>query len=560
MTNKREREERLQIRFKFARAFVCGELNFKDAADEVARGLGISVKTLRRDITRAHQHQRYDEWRPDKPGPKLGQHRTAIAAGRIIEEATYANADQKLNRAKQARDARHDLVNAGLDQADVQSHSTIKRRMAEIEARDRSFFAIQRHGRDGKWGLEVQKGALEVERPLQVVQMDHQRFDHLCLASDQNGYEILRPWVTAGIDVHTGVCLTATLIAGTPSSATVALSVALMGVSKTAMLCALDVPGTWEEGGISEVLHVDRAKEFKAEAIEVGAARYGTKVYLERPREPWRKGHIERFWRTLNSDVHTWPGTTLSNPQELKRHGGRKPPTMTFAEAQRRLLLAIMEYNHETYDGAEPPPVAEWAKYVGTPVLARRMPQDPHQYFIDLLASTERDLEFQGIAFKRCRFNDPMLAALRHKGVRRTRISFDPRNLSHIWIPGLDGKHIQIPRVYPSLAPIELWELDQYNRRRSRDAEAARDGALLAEIRQAKQRSLPRFTRPLREDPPPTVPAETRPPHIPSGSIAGYLADLSVPEPAAAKDVSEGEGASPEAPLARASILKGRLR
>lgn len=293
--SKLEREERLQRRFLFARAFVSGELNFETAAEEVARGLSISVKTLRRDVARARRHQRYDEWRPARPGPKPGQHRTAPAAGRLIEQATYEAANQKLNRAKQARDARHDLVNAGLDRADIPSHSTIERRMAEIEARDRSFFAIQRHGRDGKWGLEVQEGALEVERPLQVVQMDHQRFDHLCLASDQNGYEILRPWVTAGVDVYTGACLTAILIAGTPSSATVALAVALMGVSKTAMISALDIPGTWEEGGISEVLHVDRAKEFKAQAIEVGAKRYGTKVYLERPYAPWRKGYIERF-------------------------------------------------------------------------------------------------------------------------------------------------------------------------------------------------------------------------------------------------------------------------
>lgn len=561
--SRNEREEHLQRRFKFARAFVSGELNFQSAGDDVARRLNISTKTLRRDVARAKRHQRYDEWRPAKPGPKRGQHRTPLAAGRIIEQAVYAAADQKLNRAKGARDTRHDLRNAGLNPTAIQSHSTIKRRMIEIEARDRSFFAIQRHGRDGKWELEVQKGALEVERPLQVVQMDHQWCDDLVLWSDQDGYEILKPWITAGIDAYTGVCLVALMSAGTPSSVTVALAVALMGISKTPMLRTLDIPGSWDEGGIAEVLHVDRGKEFKAQALERGAARYGTIVHLEYPYSPWRKPYIERLWRTINSDIHTWPGTTLSNPQELKRHGGRKEPTMTFAQANRRLMLAVMEYNHETYDGPELPPVAQWAKFAGTPALARRVPQNPQQYFIDLLPSEERELKFQGITFKRCRFNDPMLAALRHSGVKRTRISFDPRDLSHIWIPGLDGSHIKIARVYPSLAPIELWELDQYNRRRAQAAEAARDGALLADIRRAKQLSLPRFTRPLREAPPASENPGLRTPTPPTGSISGYLADMSRPEHSRRDDdEAEGQGATPaESPIAlEAKILRGRLK
>ena len=68
-----QREERLQSRFKFARAFVSGELDFKSTAAEVARGLNISVKTLQRDITRARRHQRFDEWRPCPPGPTPGE-------------------------------------------------------------------------------------------------------------------------------------------------------------------------------------------------------------------------------------------------------------------------------------------------------------------------------------------------------------------------------------------------------------------------------------------------------------------------------------------------------
>lgn len=564
MSRKQDYEERLESRFKFALAFVSGDLDLRLDGASVAKALDVSLKTLARDITRARRHHRYDEWRPARRGPKPGQHRTLPSAEALIERAAYDAADQKPNRAKVARDAQSDLINARLDPADIQSRSTIKRRLREIEARDRSFFAYQRHGREGKWTLDVQKGELQAERPLQIVQMDFQRLDSLWLYSDTHRYPIPRGWIGAGIDLHTGVCLAALLIAGAPSSASVALAMAMMGVSKTPLLQAFDVPGTWDEAGIPEILHVDQDPVFKADALHNGAKRYGIEVRLEWPYSPWRKARIERLWRSLNQEVHSWPGTTLSNPQDLKRHGGGREPTMTFAEAHRRLLLAVMEYNHETYDGPDLPPVAEWARVAQSAHVRRRQTQDPQQYFIDLLPSEDRDIEFQGIQFKRCRYNDPMLAALRHAGVKRTGVSFDPRDLSHVWVLGLDGRYIRIARVYPRLAPTELWELDQYNRRRAQDAEAARDGQLLAEIRAAKQRGLPNFTRDLAESPPEPERRDLRKSRPPGGHIAGYLADISErPEielPAVVNEGAAGEAEQPIAADADVPVLKGRVK
>lgn len=560
MSRKREYEAQLEARFRFARAFVAGEFDLKHDGPEVARGLNISPKTLARDVTRARRHQRYDEWRPGKRGPKPGQHRTSLSAEAVIERAAYGAADQKPNRAKLARDAQSDLINAGVAPGDIQSRSTINRRIREIEARDRSFFAFQRHGREGKWSLEVQKGMLEAERPLHIVQMDHQRLDSLCLHSDALRYPIRRCWVSASIDLYTGMCLTALVTASSPSSVSVALAMAMMGVSKTSLLEALDIPGTWDESGIPEILHVDRGREFKADALHDGAKRYGIEVHLEWAYSPWRKARIERLWRTLNSEIHSWPGTTLSNPQDLKRHGGGREPSMTFAEANRRLMLAVMEYNHETYDGPDLPPAAEWAKNAQTPQVVRRQAQDPHQYFLDLLPSTDRDIEFQGMQFQRCRYNDPMLAALRHAGVKRTAISYDPRDLSHVWVRGLDGRHIRIARVYPRLAPVELWELDQYNRRRAQEAEAARDGQLLAEIRAAKQRGLPNFARDLAEEAPEPQKPGLRKRRPPGGHLAGYLADVSHPPVPVASGRDEPEAIAVGHSANDVPVLKGRVK
>ena len=49
--SKSKREEHLEMRFKCARAFVSGELDFRSAGDEVAQRLNISTKTLHRPVS-----------------------------------------------------------------------------------------------------------------------------------------------------------------------------------------------------------------------------------------------------------------------------------------------------------------------------------------------------------------------------------------------------------------------------------------------------------------------------------------------------------------------------
>ena len=111
------------------------------------------------------------------------------------------------------------------------------------------------------------------------------------------------------------------------------------------------------------------------------------------------------------------------------------------------------------------------------------------------------------------------------------------------------------------MAPVEIWELDQHNKRRSQAAEAARDSALLAEIHAAKQRRLPRFSRPLNEEPPTADDTGLHAPTPPAGSVAGYLADMSDAEldcEAGKDDAADSGPEAGEAPI-EPKILPGRL-
>ena len=77
----------------------------------------------------------------------------------------------------------------------------------------------------------------------------------------------------------------------------------------------------------------------------------------------------------------------------------------------------------------------------------------------------------------------------------------------------------------------------------------------------AKQRRLPRFSRPLNEDPPTADGAGLHVPTPPAGSVAGYIADLSDPESdpdTGRDDVTDFAPEAGETPI-EPKILRGRL-
>ena len=86
-----DHESRLRTRFRVALDFAQGNLGTREYG-EAARALGISLKTLQRDIQRASSPTTFDEWRPKKRGPPEGKRRVAPGVFAIVETRVYANA------------------------------------------------------------------------------------------------------------------------------------------------------------------------------------------------------------------------------------------------------------------------------------------------------------------------------------------------------------------------------------------------------------------------------------------------------------------------------------
>jgi hypothetical protein len=119
-------------------------------------------------------------------------------------------------------------------------------------------------------------------QPLDYVVMDHRVLDIFCMAPDRRGWRLIRPWLTAAIDMRTRKWL-AWVIVETPSSDSIA------AVLKR----------TFIDHGLPKALYWDNGKDFRCEWLEGKHSR---------SRQSERVGELGESWRgvlgTLGVRVH----------------------------------------------------------------------------------------------------------------------------------------------------------------------------------------------------------------------------------------------------------------
>lgn len=492
----------LRKRFHIARLIVDGHNGgFPLSPSEIRDIVGVSQKTHRRDIKRAREAQTFDEWAPRQRGPAKGKRRVSTEVVSLAVEIVYEHRTVKRNVSKMARDLRHRATVKGIGL----TAPTARRVIRDIYARDDGYLRAQEMGREGERMFELQRGSFSSSEPLEVVFIDHTPLDvrHSLFGDRQRAF---RPTLTTASDLYSGALLAGFVSLFPPCRTTVALAMALLTADKTPLLRQYNLPGEWECGGVPRTIMVDGAKEFARDEFDWVCKRYDIELVVGGGR-PERRSPHERIFRTLNSEVHTWPGTTLSNSVELKKHGGARPIELDFQDVQYRLLIAIMEYNHETYDGSDLAPMAAWRNAIGDVSAARRPIRNSRHVFLDFLPSEERALTGKGIVFERCAYRSSELQKLRYDGVKNVKFHYDPRNMRQIYLPVPDERqYVPIERMTPADAPEDLYLLRAYNSDRRGAAEASRDKALLAELHAAKRkhnRYFRLFSDEFFDDPPP---------------------------------------------------------
>lgn len=216
------------------------------------------------------------------------------------------------------------------------------------------------------------------------------------------------------------------------------------------------VKNPWPCFGRIQNLFVDNALHFIGDNIREAGRELNFNVPRFHAREPWAKGGLERFFRSLNTGfVHSSPGTTLQSASARKDHEYLGDPAWTIEEFEGLLNHWICDIYHVSVRralgairGVGDVPLRVWtekAKSFVTP------PLPPEEKFVQLAGDWEmRVIGKDGVEWDYIKYEDPVLYSITshpdHQRNMRYKVVRDPMDLGQIHIVNHHmGEQIRVP-------------------------------------------------------------------------------------------------------------------
>lgn len=300
-------------------------------------------------------------------------------------------------------------------------------------------------------------GQYEAEHAFNVVQIDHTLAD-IIVVDRQYRKPLQRPWLTLAIDVASRMIAGFYVTLEAPSTVSVALAVQHCVLPKETWLAGLGIRAEWPVFGFPDAIHLDNAKEFRSRALKRGAEEYGVELIHRPVATPHYGGHIERLIGTMMGAVHLLPGTTFSDIDERGDYDSAAHAAMTVDELEHWLALEITRYHADRHGALGIPPLAAWREAIARRVRPVRQPHDLAGFMIDFLPSVDRLVRRDGIHLFGLRYWDDILSIWAGRLDRPLRVSYDPRDLSTVFVRGPDGAQWPIRFADLRRPPITLSE------------------------------------------------------------------------------------------------------
>ena len=300
-------------------------------------------------------------------------------------------------------------------------------------------------------------GTHQVDGIFEVVQIDHTLVDVIIVDRGQR-QPLQRPWLTLAIDVASRMVAGFYLTLEPPSALSVSLVIQHLVQPKLDWLESLGIDASWPAAGMPETIHVDNAKEFRSKALRRGAEEHGISLQYRPIGAPHYGGHIERLIGTMMGAVHLLPGSTFSNTQDRGEYDSAARSAMTLDELERWLALEITRYHAERHRSLGIPPLAAWQEAYARRDTSLRQPYDLEGFRIDFLPSVERMVRRDGIHLFGLRYWDDILSLWAGRGDRQLRVSYDPRDLSRVFVRLPDGQRYPVRFADLRHPPITLAE------------------------------------------------------------------------------------------------------
>jgi putative transposase len=347
---------------------------------------------------------------------------------------------------------------------------------ARISAMDRAELTRAREGsKAARDRFRPVPGEYTAEFAFDVVQIDHTLVD-VIVVDRQHRRPLQRPWLTLAIDIASRMVAGFYLTLEAPATVSVALAIQHIVQPKEPWLAGLGIDTDWPISGFPDAIHLDNAKEFRSRALQRGAEEHGIELIHRPVATPHYGGHIERLIGTMMGAVHLLPGTTFSDIDERSGYDSAANATMTMDELERWMALEITRYHAYRHRTLGIPPLAAWHEAAARRVRPVRHPYDIAGFMIDFLPSVDRLVRRDGIHLFGIRYWDDVLSVWAGRLDRPFRVSYDPRDLSRIFVRAPDGTRWPIRFADLRRPPITLGE-----HRRARTALRERGLALVDE-------------------------------------------------------------------------------
>lgn len=333
--------------------------------------------------------------------------------------------------------------------------STLRKRVMALNspelsaAREGARVARQRH--------RPVPGNYRIERAYEVVQIDHTLVD-VIVVDRIHRKSLQRPWLTLAIDVASRMVAGFYLTLEPPSALSVSLAIQHVVQDKSDWLDVLGIDADWPIAGLPETIHVDNAREFRSKAMRRGAEEHGISLQYRPIGAPHYGGHIERLIGTMMGAAHLLPGSTFSSVKDRGDYDSGSNSAMTLDELERWLALEITRYHAERHRILGIPPLAAWHEAHARRDVPLRMPHDPEGFRIDFLPSEQRMVRRDGIHLFGLRYWDDILSLWAGHQGRRLRVSYDPRDLSTVFVRGPNGQRYPVRFADLRHPPITLTE------------------------------------------------------------------------------------------------------
>ncbi len=470
--------QRARERFAIIQPFLDDPDCTRDKIHARAASVGRHPATLYRWLQYYRHNGQLSTLAPAKPGVRRGHSRLAPEVETILTatiDEFYLHG-QKRSAQHTYQEVARRCRNAGLQRPHPH---TVRNRIRAVS--DQEKLRRREGGKAMRDRYAPIPGAFPgADWPLAVVQIDHTPVD-LMLVDDGHRRPVGRPWVTLAIDVFSRMVAGFSVSFDPPGALAVGLCLANAILPKDTWLARHDIATPWPVGGVLDTVHADNAKEFRGSMLRKACEEYGMTLHWRPVGRPHFGGHIERLLGTLNSEIHTLPGSTFSNPMARGHYDSEQHAALTLSEFERWLAILIVEVYHQRLHselGITPLQKYEEGIFGTNERPGRGMPErllDERQLRLNFMPYTERTVQPHGIVLDEIQYYDDVLKPWIHstnprettgKRKRKFIVRRDPRDISRLYFYDPELKqYFEIPYRNTTHPPISVWELREVRRK-----------------------------------------------------------------------------------------------